>query len=197
MANVPPPMMDYRTPAGLAPTMGAVYREGDLIVGPRIVRLPEGCVKCGGPEARVFAKTLHWHHPAVFLAVLFNVLIYVVIALIVRKGGEVTFGLCAEHAMRRVRRMEIAGAACLAFVSVPIVFYGKASRTVADDFGTLAVIVGVIGAGASLIVLIRAHAVLRPKRIDDHQIKLAGAGQAYLRIVERSEAEVLTAMPVR
>jgi hypothetical protein len=46
-------------------------------------------------------KTFRWHHPALYLVILAGVLIYAIVALIVRKSIKVSVPLCAQHAKRR------------------------------------------------------------------------------------------------
>jgi hypothetical protein len=64
--------------------------------------LPQLCVKCGAPaDGKPVVKTFYWHNPAFYLIILAGVLIYVIVAMIVRKSIRVSVPLCAQHAHRR------------------------------------------------------------------------------------------------
>lgn len=190
-----PPTVGYRTPDAYARDAVA-YREGALIVSPPRIRLPEGCVKCGAPEDKVYVKKLYWHHQAIYLVVLFNVLIYLIVSLIVRKRGDVTFGLCAEHVRKRRLKIAIPGIIALVTLAAVIGFFVLASRQQANDIGPFVGIFGSLFFFGSLIAMLVNTAILKPKFIDAYQMKLAGAGEAYLQRVEAASSSVPTAMPV-
>jgi hypothetical protein len=87
---------------------GGVWRDGDTVVMHKTARLPDYCIKCGveanGTHLR---KKLSWHHPALALLVLAGLLIYLIVALIVRKSATVDLSLCADH-LRKHRTAVIA-----------------------------------------------------------------------------------------
>ena len=47
--------------------------------------LPDICLKSNLPATRRLKRNLQWHHPAVYLALLVNLIVYVVVAMIVQK----------------------------------------------------------------------------------------------------------------
>ncbi|HEY7405779.1 MAG TPA: hypothetical protein VIB39_19795 [Candidatus Angelobacter sp.] len=68
----------------------------------QVVNLPPVCVKCGQPATgKPVVKTYSWHHPGFYLLILIALLIYVIVALIVRKTVRVGVYLCPQHAQRR------------------------------------------------------------------------------------------------
>lgn len=87
---------------------GGVWRDGNTVVMHKTARLPDYCIKCGveanGSHLR---KKLRWHHPALVLLILAGFLIYLIVALIVRKSATVDLSLCADH-MRKHRTALIA-----------------------------------------------------------------------------------------
>lgn len=78
------------------------WRDGKLLVMRPGAALPDRCVKCNEdcdpPKKPV---RVQWHHWAVYLLLLIAVPVYVVVALLVRKRGEVPAGLCEKHLTRR------------------------------------------------------------------------------------------------
>lgn len=96
--------------AGFSPAPAAsaspVVRQGRKLIVPaplpgQAAVLPPLCVKCGAPaDGKPVEKTFYWHHPALYVLLL-SPIIYVIVALIVRKTMKVRVPLCASHAKRR------------------------------------------------------------------------------------------------
>lgn len=90
-----------------APAAYPVVRQGRKLIipvppGGQAAALPPRCIKCGAPaNAKPVVKTFYWHHPALYLVILAGVLIYAIVAIVVRKSIKVAVPLCAEHAKRR------------------------------------------------------------------------------------------------
>jgi hypothetical protein len=171
-APPPVPVLSYSGP-GYAPTTG-VWREGPRIVVVQGAVLPPACVKCNAPaDGPPVRKTLYWHHPALYLIILAGVLIYAIVALIVRQKGDVSLYLCKRHRSRRVRAILAAWLGVAA--GVVLIFYGANSSMpeVCCPLGILvcigAIIYGVIGARR-----------LWPARIDSQYLWLRGAGREFL-----------------
>jgi hypothetical protein len=81
-------------------------REGDSIVIPASgAVLPPRCVKCNAPGAQQLKRRLFWHPPGYYVLAALSPLIYVIVALIVRKKAEVSVFLCERH--RTLRRTGI------------------------------------------------------------------------------------------
>jgi hypothetical protein len=190
MSDPPPlppevPLIPYATPAQYYAPMG-VSREGNLIVLPRDTALPPRCVKCNEPRALQFAsdKTLYWHHPALFLLILFpGLVIYMIVAFIVRKSTSTRAFLCEKHL--RQRRTNILIGAVIATVGLALLF-GSIVVSVDDDFHRyrdLPPMLFLGGLGVLIIALIWAVAtvrMVRAKKIDDRYVWLAGAGPEFL-----------------
>src|SRR5262249_48368291 len=90
-----------------APAGYPVVRQGRKLIIPvppagQAAALPPQCIKCGAPaNGKPLVKTFYWHHPALYLVILAGVLIYAIVAIVVRKSIKVAVPLCAEHAKRR------------------------------------------------------------------------------------------------
>ena len=152
---------------------GGVWRDGDTVVMHKTARLPDYCIKCGveanGSHLR---KKLSWHHPALALLVLAGLLIYLIVALIVRKSATVDISLCAEH-LRKHRTAVIA--TWLMFLA-GLVFMGLA---IAAESGGSAGF-GLLLLFASAISLLAWTRVVTVKKIDDHFVWLRGIGDNFL-----------------
>lgn len=84
------------------------WREGKLLVMSEGAGLPDRCIKCNAPAAGYRLKrTLVWHPPGWYLLILLHVLLYVIVALIVRKKVKVMLPLCEDHRRRRVTAIAV------------------------------------------------------------------------------------------
>lgn len=152
---------------------GAYWRENDLLVTDLHAVLPPRCIKCGA-LARLPMKehTYQWHHRALLLVLVLNLVIYAVIAAIVRKRAKVTAGLCDAHTARRTRDIRIAWGAALAGLVMVI-------AAVSADWGWLAACGGVVMVGAYIGGAMVAR-TLMPVRIDARRAMLKGCAPAFL-----------------
>jgi len=149
----------------------AVWREGPILVMRKSAALPGGCVRCGQPEASRLHQRFYWHSPWLY-ALIISPILYVILALILRKSAEANVPLCDFHRSRRRLLVTIgAVASSLGFVAMGAAIYW--------DRGDLAAGAG-LAALAGLVLLAVRSRVLQPKRIDDNFAWLRGADHAYL-----------------
>lgn len=156
----------------------ACYRIGKSLFVPAGSDLPPRCIMCNAPAALPIKKrTMHWHTQWLYLLFLLNILIYVVVALIVRKRVEVSPGYCELHHASRKKRLLIAlvPGVGLMLAGVGISFLGE---------GQLGVLLFILG----LVLLIPAYFVnghLRPTRIDGKGARFAGCKEPFLSSLEQ------------
>lgn len=152
---------------------GEVWRLGDLLVMAKGASLPDRCVRCNGPVDVRLRRKLSWHRPWIFLTILISVLVYLIIALIVRKKAELEVPLCAEHERQRKNRVGMAWIVVLASVAMGIVGLASPDYVVLLALAPFVFLVGLIlGAAASQPVV--------PKKIDDRHVWLRKVSPAYL-----------------
>lgn len=148
------------------------WRDGPDLVALRDTHLPGRCVKCNAPGHARLKKTYYWHSAWWLLLVLFNLLIYAIVAMIVRKNCRLEASLCEHHARRRSRLIGAAFACLGAFVLA--LFFG-----IAHDSGPLLALAGAAALGAIVVGMI-ASRTLYPKRIGERYARFGGAGNAFL-----------------
>src|SRR5262245_18463351 len=86
------------------PTVGNItaWRDNRLMVMVPDAPIPHRCVKCNDPvEEPTKTRKVYWHSPWLYLLLLFNVLIFAIVAAVVRKKATVAAGLCTLHKKRR------------------------------------------------------------------------------------------------
>jgi len=151
---------------------GTIWRDGKILVTTRRAVLPARCVKCNVPvDGPPMNRTMRWHHPAILVLLLVNILLYLVIALIAQKTGYIQVSLCAEH--RKRRRYHILGAWIMAGT-------GIAALVLALQQNLYLILAGILLLIGAAIWGIIGAAILKPKRIDENFMWLRGAGEPFL-----------------
>ncbi|HYU34954.1 MAG TPA: hypothetical protein VEW48_22620 [Thermoanaerobaculia bacterium] len=157
---------------------GGVWRTGDLLVMQKGASLPYRCLVCNQPASVQFPRKMYWHHPWVYLMILPGILIYAIIAMIVRKRADVVLPLCAEHAAKRKRSATWGN---LLLISGFVVMFGSCSLIDSAGDGNFGLVLGlgflllIVG----LIVAVGANPVV-PKKIDDYYVWLRKVSASYL-----------------
>ena len=178
-----PTVIPYATPQYALPP-GQIARWGNQLIVPRYCYLPNVCVKCNQPAGKYrWQRHLYWHHPALYILILFpGILIYIIVAMIVRRSCLVEASLCDFHGRRRRRRIWIGWLIALTGVLSFIAAFVLASGRQSDDSPLLPILIvlGTLLVIVSLFWAIFAVRVLWPKAIDRTHAHLAGAGAEFL-----------------
>lgn len=167
------PPMSRLSEALSAEVGGDCWRDGkDLVVRPGCT-LPGRCIKCNEPaELPMRHARFYWHHPALYLVVFAGLLLYLVIALFVRRRTPVTLGLCVRHRQRRRTSLAVAfGGAALGVLAIAI---GVQRELFPLSLAGVALIV------ASLIVGIVGSRLLVVTRIGENYTRFRGAAPEFL-----------------
>lgn len=134
--------------------------------------LPGRCVKCNAYTDERLKRKLTWHHPALYLLIFVSLLVYAIVAMVVRKTATVNIGFCPEHLAVRKRNLAITwGLGLLAIVSFVM---GAVLEDLTFIFAILPLLLATAIYG---IVTLR---VVVPTKIDDHYVWLKGVNQDYL-----------------
>jgi hypothetical protein len=168
------PRTDVNAAAGVAGASERPYwRSGPLLVVRSGASLPPRCVKCNGLVLEPLKRSrFYWHHQAWFVLILFNIILYAVVALFVRKHADVSFGLCAEHKARRRAALlrGLAGIGVSIALVVIAVMLGEAS---------LVPITLLVFLGSIVYMVVKARSLL-PVRIDRFAAQFKGCGEDFL-----------------
>ena len=162
-----------------APAASTIIRRGRKLIFPapmpgQPVVLPPVCVRCGGAgSAKPVEKTYYWHHPALYV-LLISPLIYVIVALIVRKSMKVRFSLCVHHAQRRSIGVTLAWV-------LPVI--GVADAFILPRFDVDTVIVVLVVSGlliAGLVIWAVVNSPIRPTSIEKDFGEFSGFSEVFL-----------------
>ncbi len=152
----------------------SVWRDGDVLITLPGAAMPHRCVKCNEPaDEPTKARKVYWHHPALYLLLLFNIIIYAVTAAIVRKKAFVNAGLCMEHKKRRRNALVVAWTG--SFAGAVMMWLGMGS-----SWGVWGLLLGVLLILASAIGGMIFARIVYAKRIDNSYVRLKGCGIAFL-----------------
>ena len=162
----------YVLPPPPATPGSGVWRNGAKLVMSRDAELPPRCVKCNVPTHLRLKRKLSWHHPALYLIILVALLIYFIVAMVLRKSATVEIGLCDEHQAKRRRNV---------WITVTLVIVGLLGFVFAIGFEDGMYLLMAFGALiAAMIYGIAVARVVAPAKIDDRFVWLTGVNKQYL-----------------
>jgi len=151
-----------------------VRRDGKWLVMPKDAALPSRCVKCNqDADEPTKVRTVYWHHPALYILILVSLLIYVIVAAIVRKSAKIAPGLCEDHKKRRFNAILTGWIGVLVAFIVPFVFADT-------QYMGAAVGLSILGFLVIIIYAMRRGRIVYAKRIDSDEVRLGGCGQEFL-----------------
>jgi hypothetical protein len=187
MSNMPGnsdnPYAVYNTHAPApAQQTGGIFQKGKLLIVHKQAVLPDLCIKSNEPTSERLKRKLMWHHPAVYLVILFNLLVYVIVSLIVRKTATFNIPLAARYKAARVRWMIIAWS--MAFLSIALFIVGLATidSPSATALSALCLIQFPFALITSILIGIFGCRVIYAKKIDDQYAWIGGTCEEFRRM---------------
>jgi hypothetical protein len=126
-------------------------------------------------------RTYYWHNPALYLLILAGLLIYAVVAVVVRKGMKVRVSLCLQHAQRRSIWVTLAWV-------LPVV--GIADAFILPQLnvdGGVVALIAVILILTGLVIWAVVGNPIRPKSIDQYRGIFTGFGENFLQQFQEQE----------
>ena len=137
-------------------------------------QLPHRCVKCNAePDEPTRRRTYYWHHPGVYLVILFNIIVYAIVAAVVRKSVKLSPALCLDHKARRRNAILLAWIGVVASFVLPILFGSEENAGIWLLFGILLFLFSCFGG------IFRSR-LLYARKIDADEVRLGGAGPEFL-----------------
>ena len=152
-----------------------VWRDGKDLVMSMSATLPHRCVKCNELSVDpTKARKVYWHHPGLYALILLNLLLYAIVAAIVRKKAVIDPGLCAEHKKKRSRVLLTCWMGVLGAIAA---FFAVALEALDPSWGSSIAAILIIAAIVGGIVFGR---IVYPTRIDKEYVRLRGCGADFL-----------------
>jgi hypothetical protein len=170
------PIFLQRLQEGLNPAGYQLWRSGKKLVMQRDAELPERCIKCNAPTTGYKLKrNLYWHPPLLYLTIFISILVYAIIAVIVRKKATVFVGLCPRHRTSCLRDQWIAGGLFMGSVALMV---GGFSAT--DPRYVGAGLLGILGVLISMLYALAVARTVWASRIDETHVWLKGVCADFL-----------------
>jgi len=139
----------------------------------KVATLPDRCVKCNASaQGRRLKRSLYWHSPYIYLLILLNLIIYAIVAVIVRKRAKIEIGICDKHLSQRrvaVALGWIMGLGGLALFIASLV----------NSWGAIALLGLLVFIGGLFVGAVKGP-VVSAKRIDPQLVWLKGVCRPYL-----------------
>jgi predicted Zn finger-like uncharacterized protein len=151
-----------------------VWRSGNKLVIHVNAVLPDRCVKTNQPsQGQRLKRNLYWHHPAFYLLLLLNAIIYLIVSLSVRKRATIEIGV--SDAVMEKRKLAITAGWVLGLGGIAVFVLGLAyeSLGVLIPTGIVAFLVGIVWAMTGVNIV-------TPARIDGEYVWLRGINKEYL-----------------
>jgi hypothetical protein len=149
-------------------------RRGKHMIVPRSASLPANCVKCGTPAQIPWRKKFYWHSPWLYITIVFpGLLVYIIVAVIVRKQMELNLPLCDAHNNDRKRYFLIGLLMLIGFLPIGLILGFNLSEALGWITGVGMFIAGVVFWQLSTLGI-------RPVKIDDARGVFSGIGDAFL-----------------
>lgn len=165
------------------PLFAGLWRQGNVLVMHKAAPLPDICLKSNGKATRRLSRSLSWHHPAIYILVLISPLIYIIVALILRKTATIQMPLTDEWYARRRWRMLIAWSLALACVVIFGVGVALANQN-QFDAAPLLFLLSIFGLLGAAIYGLLACRLVAPERMTDEYIWLKGVHPDFLNRLE-------------
>jgi hypothetical protein len=168
----------YHPPRTEFQVVGGLFRERNVLVMHKQAQLPDVCIKSNQPtQGYRLKRSLSWHHPGVYLALVAGVLIYIILAMILRKQATIYVGLSEEWIRKRRNAMIVSWCSFLGGTAIAIasLAFDAPGRHVEWGF-IVGFFVAVIGGIYGLI----AARLVAPKRITDEYVWLKGVHPDFL-----------------
>lgn len=159
-----------------------LWRDNKDLVMHREARLPAICVKTGVPVTNGgVRRKLSWHTPWIALAILVNVLIYIILAVALTKRATIDIPLCPERIAQRKSRLLASWIAGLGSIIGLLVCIGVIieARNPSAAWG-LGMFVSIITLIAALIIGQLTARIVKTTKITKTHIWLRGVHENIL-----------------
>lgn len=160
------------------PSFG-IWRDKDRLVMSKGAELPYICVKTNRPADGWLRRKLYWHHWGIYLLLLVTpLLVYVIVALIVRQKADIQVGLTRDQLRRR--RWVIAGSWLGVLGGIVVMVVGIANTAPNSAWGVAMIIAGFATILAAAIIGLLLARIVHPARITKEYVWIKGVHPGYL-----------------
>jgi hypothetical protein len=168
--------MEHSMQPGTGGENESIFRQGNLLVVHKRAAFPDRCLKSNEPTTSRLKRSLSWHHPAWFLLILVNLIVFIIVSMIIRKTAVLYIPLADRFKARRIKFMLLAWGCVLLGVLSLLAGFAMGN----SDFSiSLLILFPILLVTGALVGLFGCR-VIYPKKIDDHFVWLGGVCQDFL-----------------
>lgn len=173
------PYKNKSQPVALDPDTTVCQSDRGTLLVPKKAVLPKICVKTGTTEGlREVKKTLYYYAPWVYILLFLNVIIFAIVASIIRKDGSVKFYVSRPVWEKRNRNLLITWLMILFFLACifsPIFLENLVRHN--EEVTLYLVIGGILGIFVAIIYGVFSTRIVYPSKIDDQNMWLNGVSK--------------------
>jgi hypothetical protein len=158
-----------------------VWREGNKLVMTKQAMLPAICVQTNQPTAERLRRRLYWHNPWIYLLFFTcGLVVYVIVALVVRQSADIKIGLCRERIVRRRWIIFWAWMGALAAIGLFIAGVAAGEKNMNSNLSPILCIGALVTFLGSLITGSILARIVTPAKITTRYVWLKGVHPEYL-----------------
>lgn len=156
-----------------------IYHAGGYLIMHKQAVLPNRCVKSNEPTEERLKRSLYWHHPGFYLLILFNLLVYAIVAIIIRKSAVIQIPLSPPFKRRRIRNMLIAWLSVLSAIGCLVIGAAIADGRTPQPIGVVLMILFPFLLLFGALFGLYGCRVVYAKKMDDHFVWLGGVNKEF------------------
>lgn len=156
-----------------------IYQAAGVLIMHKNAVLPNRCVKSNEPTEERLKRSLYWHHPGFYLLILFNLVIYAIVALIIRKSAVIQVPLSQPFKRRRIRNMLIAWSSVLLAIGCLVVGLAIVDSRAQQPIGVVFIILFPVLLLFGALFGLYGCRVVYAKKIDEHFVWLGGVSKDF------------------
>jgi hypothetical protein len=172
------PTLDPAIPLSQGNVSNAIFQKNGVLIVHKNAQLPDRCIKSNEPTQSRLKRKLYWHHPALYLLILLHILVYIVVALIVRKSAVLWIPLEDRFKQARIRNIFIAW--LLFFLGMGSLITGIIVSSSQNPMSGIFFLLCPVLILAGALVGIFGCRVVYPKKIEGDYVWLKGVSPDFL-----------------
>ncbi len=155
----------------------SIYRNGGQLVMHKRAVLPDICVKTNIPTTRRLRRKMYWHSPLYYLLAPVALLLYVIVALIVRQTANISVPITDEVYRKRWKWIGIGWLGSICSI------VGTIAAAIEMERGSFMIIVFLFALVSIFVFAITGamfSAIVSPAKITKNYVWIRGASPEYL-----------------
>jgi hypothetical protein len=155
----------------------SIYRDGNKLVMHKRAVLPDICVKTNVPTSRRLRRKMFWHHPLYYIIAPIALLLYVIVALIVRQTAKISVPISDDVYRRRWKWIGIGWLGSLGSLAACVATVIEMER---GNYMAILFVISLIAVFVFAVLGAMFSAIVLPAKITRNYVWMTGASSEYL-----------------